>query len=126
MLDPKGWAEKLPRNVTITRTRQIGPRRQSKGKIQKDGRILGNIRNLAARALTSTGLQKRRIGVGAKALISEFGKKLVDEAIKHAPELYKFGTSKIKNKIFKRALESDIANYIFKEAKKKAVENLFG
>ena len=71
-------------------------------------------------------MQKRRIGVGAKTLISEFGKKLVDEAIKHAPELYKFGTSKIKNKIFKRALESDIANYIFKEAKKKAVENLFG
>ena len=43
----------------------------------------------------------------------------MDEGIKHAPELYKFGTSKIKNKNFKTALESDIANYAVKDAKKK-------
>ena len=35
------------------------------------------------------------------------------------PELYKFRTSKIKNKNLKRALKSDITNYVVKEAKKK-------
>ena len=86
----------LPRNITITRTRQIGPRQQRKPKTQNSGSILGNIANLRARALTLNGLLKRGIDIGAKALNSALGKKLVDERIKHAPELYKFGTSKIK------------------------------
>ena len=42
----------------------------------------------------------------------------MDEGIKHAPELYKFGTAKIKNKNFKTALESGIVNYAVKDAKK--------
>ena len=29
------------------------------------------------------------------------GKKLVDEGIKQAPELYKYGTCKIKNKLYR-------------------------
>ena len=78
------------------------------------------------RALTLTGLPKRGINIGAKALNSVLGKKLMDEGIKDTPELCKFGTSKIKNKNLKRALESDIANYAVKKAKKKAVKNLFG
>ena len=77
-------------------------------------------------ALALTGLSKRRISIGAKALNSVLGKKLMDEGIKDTPELCKFGTSKIKNKNLKRALESDIANYAVKKAKKKAVKNLFG
>ena len=79
---------------------------------------------LGSKALTSTGLLKRGLDVGATALNSEFGKKLVDEGIKHAPEQYKFGTLKIKTKCLKKALESDIANYALQEAQKKAVENL--
>ena len=78
------------------------------------------------RALTLTGLPKRGISIGAKALNSVLGKRLMDDGIKHTPELCKFGTSKIKNKNLKRALGSDIANYAVKEAKKKAVKNLFG
>ena len=46
----------LPRNVTIKRAQQIGPRRQRKCKTQKGGSLLGNIVNLGTKALTSTGL----------------------------------------------------------------------
>ena len=78
---------------------------------QKDNLVfLENIAKVAERALTSTGLLKKRLDVGAKALISEFGKNLVDEGIKHAPELYKFWTSNIKNKGLKKALELDSAS----------------
>ena len=37
------------------------------------------------------------------------GKKIVHEGITHAPDLYKYGTSKIKNKKIQHALNSDIA-----------------
>ena len=53
----------------------------------------------------------------------------MNKRIKHAPELYRLGTSKIKNKNVKRALESEVSNYMVKEAQKKEagnVENLFG
>ena len=36
----------LPRNVTIKRARQIGPRRETKRKTQKAGSLLGSIVNL--------------------------------------------------------------------------------
>lgn len=49
---------------------------------------------------------------------------MIDEDIKHAPELYKLGTSKIENKNVKRALNSDVANYIVTETLKKAKDNL--
>ena len=45
--------------------------------------------------------------------------------MKHAAELYRLGTSKIKNQNVKKALESDVANYVVQEAQKKAVKNLF-
>ena len=57
------------------------------------------------------------------------GGKIVDEGIKHAPDLYKYGASKIKNEKIQRAHNSDIANYMVEEAQKKAkssVNNLFG
>ena len=59
-------------------------------------------------------LFKKGISKVSKALSSEIGKKLIDEGIKHAPELYKLGTSKVKNKSMKKAHESDVANYIVK------------
>ena len=45
---------------------------------------------------------------------------MIDEGIKYAPELYKIGTSQIKNKNLKKALLSDVANYIVEETHKKA------
>ena len=46
-------------------------------------------------------------------------KKTDDEGIEHASVLCKLGTSKIKNKSVKIALESDVADYIVKERQKK-------
>ena len=93
----------LPRNVTVKRTRQIGPRNKRRRKTQKGGNLLGTLAKLGKKALTSTRLLKKGLGVGVKALNSDIGKKLVDEGIKHAPELYRLGISKIKNKNVKRA-----------------------
>ena len=63
------------------------------------------------------------------ALNSEVGKKLTDEAIKYAPELYRLGTSKIKDRRVREAMESDVTIYIVKETQKKIsadTEHLFG
>ena len=38
----------------------------------------------------------------------------------HAPELYRLGISKIKNKNVRKALESEVANYVVQEAQKKS------
>ena len=57
------------------------------------------------------------------------GEKIVDARRKHAPDLYKYGISKIKDKKIQRVLNSDIANYMAGEAQNKAkssVNNLFG
>ena len=45
-------------------------------------------------------------------------KKIIDERIKHAPDLYNYVTIKLKIKNVKKALESDIANYAVKKAQK--------
>lgn len=52
------------------------------------------------------------------------GKKIVQEGITHAPDLYKYGTSKIKNKKIQHALNSDIANYDVAETQNKAKNHL--
>ena len=59
--------------------------------------------------------------MASKAINSEVEKKLLDHRIKHAPEVYKYCKSRVKNKTLNRALESDIANYVAKQAE----ENLF-
>ena len=76
--------------------------------------------------MTSTGLLKKGLDIGSKAISSEIGKKIIDEGIKHAPDLYKFGTSKIKNKNLKRAFDSDIADYAAKKAEKKLFNWQYG
>ena len=113
----------------MRRTRQIGPQNKRKCKTQIGGSIFGTIVRLGTKALISTGLLRKGLGVGARAINSEVGKELVNEGIKLAPELYRLGTSKIRNKNMKKALESEVANYVVKEAQKKTaknVENLFG
>ena len=55
-------------------TQQIGPRGQRKCKTQQGGSLLGNIVKLDSKALTSTGLLKKWLGIGARTLNSEFGK----------------------------------------------------
>ena len=72
---------------------------------------------------------KRGISAGTRALCSDIGKQLLDEGIKHAPDIYSYGTSKRKNKNVRKPFESDVAHYIVKETQKKAstnLNNLFG
>ena len=83
------------------------------------GNIAGNIPRLGANLGAKT-LFKRDVDIGTRALSSEIRKKkLIYEGIKHAPDLYRFGTCKIKRENVKKVLDSDIANCIVEETKKK-------
>ena len=84
----------LPRNVTIKRTRWIGPRSRCTKKAQQGGSILRELAKWGVKLGVKT-LFKKGVSTGSKALSSEIRKNLIDEGIKHAPDLYKFGTSKI-------------------------------
>ena len=67
--------------------------------------------------------------MGSKAINSVFGKKLTDVGIKQIPNIYKYGTSKIKNKNVQRALNSDLANIVADKTQnrtKNSLNNLFG
>ena len=111
-------------NATHDRAKRIIKKySKSKRKKQNGGSLLGNIAkwrvNMAAKTLLKKGLNAE-----SKALSSEIGKKLIHEGIKHAPVLYKLGTSKIRNKNVTAAPDCDVANYIVKETQKKAEEDL--
>ena len=57
------------------------------------------------------------------------GKKLIGKGMEQVPNLYRHGTSKIKNKNIQQALNSDIANYVVEETHSNAkniLTNLFG
>lgn len=120
----------LPLNVTIRRRRTIGLRNRRVRRIpawinlantptqKRAKRIIKKYRNLNRKKkqsgesilgnlakwrgdLGAKTLFKRGVRIGSKALSSEIGKRLVDEGIKHVPELYRLGTSTIKNKKLK-------------------------
>ena len=61
---------------------------------------------------------------GGKSNKLQAGEKIVNERIKYAPDLNKYGTSKIKTKKIQRALNSDIANYMVEEAQNKAKSSI--
>ena len=68
-------------------------------------------------------LFKRGLDVALRAITFEIGKKkIIDEGIKHTPEVYRINTSKIKTTKFKRELESDVANHIAEETRKNATK----
>ena len=54
--------------------------------------------------------------MGSKAINSEFGKKLINKGIGNIPNLFRFGTSKTKNKNVQKALQSEIADMVVEEA----------
>ena len=62
--------------------------------------MLGELAKWGAKLRAKT-LFKRGVSAGSKALSSEIGEKLINEGVKNAPNLYRFGTSKIRNKNFK-------------------------
>ena len=67
--------------------------------------------------------------MGSKAINSVLGKKLIDKGIENIPNLYRYRTSKIKNKNVQRGLNSNVENYVVEETQNKAknkLTNLFG
>ena len=116
----------LPRNVKITRTRQTGPGNLRKQRAHRGGSLFGTIAKLSTKALTSTGILKKGMGVGVRTLNSEIGKKNGRRRNKTCTRAIQARNIEIKNQSVKNALESDVANYVVQEAQKKAVENLFG
>ena len=63
--------------------------------------MLKKLAKLGAKLEAKT-LFKKGLSAGSKGLSSEIGKKLIDEEIKNAPNVYKFGTCEIKNKNLKK------------------------
>ena len=111
--------QNLHRNVTVRRTRQIGVQNKRKPKTQTGWGIFGTIARLGTKALTFTGLLRKGLGVGAR-----YWKKTSQWRNSGRPRIISSGTSEIRNKNMKKALESEVANYIVKEAQKKAAENV--
>ena len=87
------------------------------------GSLIGNKAGNIAKRVTKLGaktLFKRSVNVATRKLSLKLEKKLIDEGIKHAPNLYRFGTSKSKNENAKKVLDLDIPNCIVEETQKKA------
>ena len=102
--------EQTKSTVTITKIEESD---QDSNGLQKrnkvDGSMLGSIVELGAK-LGASSLLKWWVSAGTKSLSIGIGKRLIDEGIKQAPDLYRFGTSKIKNENVRKALESEVAN----------------
>ena len=138
-------------NIKVTRNRTIGPRRNNQRiyfNLAKEGfkkikqkrkkaiknrlnPIYDRVVNNQTGSWLRSNLVKAGFDLGAKALGSEFGKKLINKGIDNIPNLFKFGASKIKNKNVKRALDSEIASMVVNEAQGRARKkynstNLFG
>ena len=64
----------LPRNVTTTRTKKIGPKNKCTRKVQKGGSMLGQIAKWGTK-LGAKFLFKKGVSKVSKALSSEIGKK---------------------------------------------------
>lgn len=84
--------------------------------------VAGNLANLGA-TFWAKKLFSNILSLGLKVVSSKIGKKLIHENIKRTSELYKLGTSKIENKNVRRALESDVSDYIVQETQKKSTES---
>ena len=136
--------KKLPGNIRVTKTRIIGPqkRRFRKNRVRfalentpTQDRARRIKRKCRRQRLSQTGrglvgdLAKLGIRMGSKAINSAFGKKIIDEGIKQVPNLYKYGTYKIKNKNIRKVFDSSPVNCAVTEAQNKAknnITNLFG
>ena len=112
----------LPRNKTTKKYNELDQNGHGLDELKKVENIVRKIARLGAKVgskLGSSGLFRKGITAGTKELNSELGKILIDEGIKHVPDICKLGRSKIKNKNVEKALESDVANYLVEETQKK-------
>ena len=62
--------------------------------------------------------------MGSKAINTVFEKKLIDQEIKQIPNIYKYGTSKIKNKNVQQTLNYDSANIVVDDTQNRAKDSL--
>ena len=136
--------KKLPGNIRVTKTRIIGSQKKRFRKNRVRFALANTPTQDRARRIqrkcrrqqpshTERGLvgdlAKLGIRMGSKAINSAFGKKIIDEGIKQVPNLYKYGTYKIKNKNVRKVFDFSLANYTVTEAQNKAknnITNLFG
>ena len=57
--------------------------------------------------------------MGSRVLNSSIGRRLINKGIDNIPNMFKYGDSKVKNKNFKKALNSEVADILIDEAQKK-------
>ena len=127
----------LPGNITVTKTRTVGPRNRRKARTKRK-RVRFNLANTPTqdrakrikkkyrrfqfgRGLAST-LANLGLKMDSKAINSVLGKKLIDKEIENISNIVRYGSSKIKNKKVQRALDSDIVNYITRRNTKQSKE----
>ena len=123
----------LPGNTTVTRTRTIGPQKKrtrkkkarfalentpTQDRARRKKKKYRKLRRTQTDCVIVGDLAKLSISMGSKATNSVLGKKLTGEGIKQVPNLYRYGTSEIKNINIQRALNSDIVNYVAEQSKK--------
>ena len=106
----------LANALTKDRARRIRKKYRKLRGVQTGRGLVGNLARL-------------ELSMDSKAINSVFEKKLIDEGIKQIPDIYKYGTSKLKNKNVQQALSSDLANIVVDETQNRAensLNNLFG
>ena len=57
--------------------------------------------------------------MGSRVLNSSIGRRLINKGIDNIPNMFKYGVSKVKNKNFKKALNSEVADILIDKAQKK-------
>ena len=77
--------------------RTIGPIRQRKRRGQRGVGLLASVFNLG-KNLSISGTLRKGLDIGSRAMTSGVAKKVIHKGIKHVPELYNYGTKKIKLK----------------------------
>ena len=84
--------------------------------------------------LLTPGTLKKSFDLGSKVISSEIDKKIVNEGIKHAPDLYNYGIKKVKNKnliknksfFFYAFCVNGLKSFMIQDDKKTIEKILFG
>ena len=120
--------KQLPMTIKINRVKTVGARRNNcriyfnlaRDSFRKIKRKWKQAARQAALQQSGQGglgseFFKTSLKLGSKVLGSEIGKKIINKGIDNIPNIFKFGASKIKNKI-NNALNSEIADLVVNEA----------
>ena len=138
--------KQLPINIHVKKTRKIGTQNRNKSEIGPEPTRPGRVTKKRVRFTPSNSLRERLaakinwyrasrhgqtgsgldsnlaktgLTMGSKAINYALGKKIINKGIDNIVNMFEYGVSKIKNKKFQRALNSDIANYVVDEAQNK-------